>query len=78
MKKKKAEEYTEITGLLGDGTDYHIYHMRFLDYLISWAIGFALAAVVIYTFFQSPVFLEESYAPVLCRNITRSFEQNGG
>ncbi len=58
MKKKKAEEYTEITGLLGDGTDYHIYHMRFLDYLISWAIGFALAAVVIYTFFQSPVFME--------------------
>lgn len=56
MKKKDKEEYTELTGLLGIGDDYHVYHMTKTDYLISWLIGAILGAVVIYAFFRSFLF----------------------
>ena len=39
--KKKEPEYTELTGLLGVGADYHVYHMTKKDYLTAWLIGAA-------------------------------------
>ena len=40
--KKKEPEYTELTGLLGVGADYHVYHMTKKDYLTAWLIGAAV------------------------------------
>lgn len=52
-KKKKADEYVEIRGLMGNGKDYHVYHMTKADVLTAWALGFAVAAVVLFAFFNS-------------------------
>lgn len=37
--KKQKEKYVELRGLLGVGKDYHVYHMKLPDYLISWLLG---------------------------------------
>lgn len=52
-KKKQSEEYTEQRGLMGNGKDYHVYHMTKTDVLAAWAIGFAAGAVVMFAFFNS-------------------------
>lgn len=52
-KKKKKEEYVELRGLLGVGKDYHVYHMRFPDYLISWVLGLAVGFIVLLAFFNN-------------------------
>lgn len=52
-KKSKKEKYVEVTGMMGNETDYHVYHMTKIDYLIACILGFAVAAVVIYAFFQN-------------------------
>lgn len=52
-KKKRAKEYKEIQGLLGDGKDYHVYHMTKADFIIAWVLGFAVAGIVMYAFFTS-------------------------
>ena len=56
-KKKSArkldKEYVPIRGLLGNATDYHTYDMSPLDKLIGFAIGFGLAALVVFVFFRS-------------------------
>ena len=54
--KKQKEEYVELTGFFGDADDYHVYHMTKVDYLLAYAIGFALGVVVIYVFFRSILF----------------------
>ena len=54
--KKKEPEYTELTGLLGVGADYHVYHMTKKDYLTAWLIGAAVGIVVIFAFFRSLLF----------------------
>ena len=64
MAKKEKEEYIEMTGLFGDAEDYHVYHMTNADYLIAYAIGFALGVVVVFVFFRSFVF--SILAGVLC------------
>lgn len=53
MAKKGKEEYVELKGLLGNAEDYHVYHMRKLDYLMAYLLGFALGAVVVYVFFRN-------------------------
>lgn len=53
LKETKKEEYIEISGMMGNETDYHVYHMTKMDYLVSFSAGFILASVVIYAFFQS-------------------------
>lgn len=55
--KKQKEAYVELTGILGNGEDYHVYHMKKADYIIAWSIGFAGAAVVVYAFFRSFLFM---------------------
>ena len=50
--KGKTDSYVENHGLMGNADDYHIYHMRLLDYLIGFSIGFALGFVVIMIFFR--------------------------
>lgn len=54
--KKKEPEYTELTGLLGVGADYHVYHMTKKDYLTAWLIGATVGIVVIFAFFRSLLF----------------------
>lgn len=51
--KQKKEPYIEKTGLLGDGVDYHVYHMKPLDYIIGFLIGFLIFLLVICVFFES-------------------------
>lgn len=53
LKKKKAEEYIEMHGLMGNGKDYHVYHMKKIDFLTAWMLGFAAAAVVLFAFFNN-------------------------
>ena len=52
-KKNQANEYVEMHGLLGNGKDYHVYHMTKADYIIAWATGFAAGFAVLYAFFNS-------------------------
>ncbi len=54
---EKKEEYIELKGILGNAEDYHVYHMKKIDYLVAWLIGFVVAAVVIYAFFRSIIFM---------------------
>lgn len=53
QKRKQKEEYVELRGLLGVGKDYHVYHMRFSDYLISWVLGIAAGFIVLLAFFNN-------------------------
>lgn len=53
--KKKKEQYRELRGLLGVGKDYHVYHMKPSDYFVSWAVGFAVGAAVLFAFFNNLV-----------------------
>lgn len=56
-KKKSAKqldkEYIPIRGLLDNARDYHTYDMSPLDRLIGFAIGFGVAALVVFVFFRS-------------------------
>lgn len=54
--KEKKEKYIPLTGLMGNGTDYHVYQMSFLDTIKGFGIGFGLAFAVIYIFFRSIAF----------------------
>lgn len=54
-KKKIKEEHIELNGVLGNAYDYHVYSMKFVDYLIAWGIAFALAMVVVMIFFGSAI-----------------------
>lgn len=51
--KNKKDPYQELRGLLGVGKDYHVYHMKPSDYLISWGIGLAGGAIVLFAFFNN-------------------------
>ena len=50
--KSKSDTYIENHGLMGNADDYHVYHMRLVDYLVGFSIGFALGFVVIMVFFR--------------------------
>lgn len=53
MSKKEKEKYVELRGLFGDATDYHVYHMTKIDYLVAYMLGFGIGIVVIYAFFRN-------------------------
>lgn len=53
IKKKKTIEYVEMHGLMGNGKDYHVYHMTKADFLIAGILGFVIAAIVLFAFFSS-------------------------
>lgn len=55
-KKQKKTEYVELNGVLKNAFDYRVYHMKFTDYLIAWALGFVLAFVVVLIFFGNVIF----------------------
>lgn len=71
LKKEKEPEYVELTGLLGVGDDYHVYHMTKKDYLFAWLIGIVIGAVVIYAFFRSILFT--IVGAVLCAAIAPKY-----
>lgn len=52
-KRKQKEEYVELRGLLGNGKDYHVYHMTPADYLVSWGMGAAVGMIVLFAFFNN-------------------------
>ncbi len=52
-KKKQAEEYVELRGIMGNGKDYHVFHMTKADFAIAWAVGAAVGFVVLFAFFNS-------------------------
>ena len=52
-RKKKKEEYVELRGLLGTGKDYHVYHMKTADYLVSWGLGIGIGIIVLFAFFNN-------------------------
>ena len=54
QKKQKKQEYVELRGILGIGKDYHVYHMKRVDYLLSWILGFAAGFIVLLAFFNTP------------------------
>ena len=51
FKKKQKEVYEEISSLIGDGDDYHVYHMTMKDKVIAFAIGAGAAVLVSWLFF---------------------------
>lgn len=51
-KKAKKPEYEEISSLVGEGADYHVYHMTKKDAVLAFLIGGSLAAVVSWIFFS--------------------------
>lgn len=51
--KPAKEKYVEIGSLVGNGIDYHVYHMRTIDYIVSVLAGFAVAFLIIYIFFEA-------------------------
>ncbi len=56
LKKKQTEKYEELRGLMGNGKDYHVYRMMKKDYLIAGFLGFVIAAIVLFAFFESTLF----------------------
>ncbi|MBS6194847.1 MAG: type II secretion system F family protein [Clostridiales bacterium] len=55
MAKKEKETYVEMNGILGNAYDYHVYHMKKTDFLISWALGFGVAFIVVMAFFGNMI-----------------------
>lgn len=53
MAKESKQEYVEMTGILGNADDYHVYHMKKEDYLVAYALGLFIGVIVIYTFFRT-------------------------
>ena len=62
--KSKSDTYIENHGLMGNADDYHIYHMRLVDYLVGFSIGFALGFVVIMVFFR--IFSVSLISGIIC------------
>lgn len=54
-KKKDSETYQEIPALIGQGDDYHIYHMSLQDRILAFIVGFGLIFLVVYLFFKSVI-----------------------
>lgn len=54
-KKKKTgtEAQVEMRGLMGNGKDYHVYHMTKTDFLIARALGFAAGGIILFIFFEN-------------------------
>lgn len=55
-KKNKKECYMEIQSLIGDGSDYHVYHMTKKDRIGAFLLGGFGTGIVLWFFFGSPIF----------------------
>ncbi len=62
--KGNTDSYVEKHGLIGNADDYHIYHMRILDYLVGFSLGFVLGFVVTMVFFR--IFTISVIAGIIC------------
>jgi len=54
--KQNESRYIRQHGLMGDADDYHIYNMKFIDYITGFSIGFAGASITMYIFFRVIMF----------------------
>lgn len=77
-KKKKKEQYIPKRGILGQGTDYHVYSMDLKEHIIAFLLGFGAAALVVFLFFRSiwfsvicgvaaGIFIQGFYGEWLCK-----------
>lgn len=55
FKKKEKQKYEEIPSLIGDGDDYHVYHMTKKDVVAAFVIGAGIAVVVTWLFFGNVI-----------------------
>ncbi len=55
-KKEEKQKYIPLKGLMGNADDYHVYHMKNLERLIAFLIGFLGGVIVIFVFFRSTIF----------------------
>lgn len=55
-KKKEKKTYEEIPSLIGNGDDYHCYHMTKKDILTAFFLGTGIVFVVSWLFFRSVIF----------------------
>lgn len=51
FQKKQKERYEELSSLIGDGDDYHVYHMTMKDVVIAFLAGAGIAVLVTWLFF---------------------------
>ncbi len=77
-KKKKKEQYIPKRGILGQGTDYHVYSMDLKEHIIAFLLGFGAAVLVVFLFFRSiwfcvtcgvaaGIFIQGFYGEWLCK-----------
>ena len=57
FKKKKKEEYVELRGILGNGKDYHVYHMTKADFLAAGVFTDGLGRGGLWFEWPAPVWL---------------------
>lgn len=50
---RKKEQYVENHGILKIGKDYHVYHMKPIDYVIAFALGMGAGFLVFLSFFSN-------------------------
>lgn len=51
FQKKEKEKYEELSSLIGDGDDYHVYHMTIKDVAFAFLIGAGIGGLVTWLFF---------------------------
>lgn len=53
FQKRNRQEYKEIPALIGEGDDYHVYHMKMVDVLTAFGLGAGIAVGVSWLFFYN-------------------------
>lgn len=76
FRKKEKERYEEITSLIGDGDDYHVYHMTMKDVVIAFLIGAGIAILVTWLFFGNVILsvITAAAAGVFAQSIYQNYK----
>lgn len=79
QKRKKREKvvYEPIRGILGEASDYHVYHMTPADRCIAALLGFGASAIVIYVFFHNipMVFIAGAVLAVWAQRVYENYKK---
>lgn len=76
FRKKEKEVYEEISSLIGDGDDYHVYHMTGKDVVIAFLIGAGIAILVTWLFFGNVILsvVAAAAAGIIAQSIYRNYK----
>ncbi len=76
FRKKEKEVYEEISSLIGDGDDYHVYHMTRKDVVIAFLIGAGIAILVTWLFFGNVILsvVTAAAAGIIAQSIYRNYK----